>query len=409
MRDLLDRLYREHAGRLHGALTRLCGAGRMELVEASVHEAFAAALVAWPTSGAPDNPAGWLHTAARNRALDVLRRESRFPADQPDEYAAAAEPADAHLREELPDDLLAMIFVACHPALPLESQVALTLRTLCGLELPAIARALLQSEAAIDKRLVRARQLLREANVDLEPPGAAARRERLDAVLAVLYLLFSEGYAAHHGESAMRADLCGDAIRLAETLADHPATEDPRVHALCALMHLQASRLAARVDAEGHLVTLADQDRTRWDRRAIGRGLLHLAASAGGDDVSAYHLEAGIAACHATAPSFDDTDWRRIVDYYDQLLALDPSPVVAVNRAIAIGFADGPDAGLSALGKLEREPRLAGSPLVAAAAADLRARAGDLHRARAAYQRAIELASSDQERRWLERRLAELS
>ena len=392
MRDLLDRLYREHAGGLHARLARLCGPGRLELVEAAVHDAFASALTAW-SSGAPDNPPAWLYTAARNRALDVLRRETRFPSDEVTDQPA--DPPEPRLAGELPDDLLAMMFVACHPALPLESQVALTLRTLCGLEVPAIAGALLQTEAAVEKRLVRARQELREAGVAFEVDVG-----RLDAVLAVLYVLFAEGYA--------RADLCADAIRLAELLAAHPATSAPRVHALCALFHLQASRLAARV-ADGHLVALADQDRARWDRVAIGRGLAHLAASSRGDELTAYHLEAGIAACHATAPTFAATDWRRIVGYYDRLLALGGSPVVAVNRAIAIGFADGADAGLAALKQLAREPRRAGSPLVDAATADLRARSGDTTRARAAYRRAIELATTDAERRFLERRLSELA
>jgi len=412
--EVLERTYREHAGGLHARLTRLCGTGRLELVEACIHEAFAAALERWPVDGVPDAPGAWLYVAARNRALDILRREQRFRETDLDDDGAAtvagggAPAPRARLRGEVPDDQLAMIFVTCHPRLPLESQVALTLRTLCGLEVRAIAGALLAGEAAVEKRLVRARETLRAEAIALEVPSGADLAARLDAVLAVLYVLFGEGYSAHHGETAVRTDLCAEAIRLAELVCAHPPTAAPRVHALCALMHLQASRLAARTDGDGHLVALADQDRARWDRAAIGRGLAHLAASAEGDELGPYHLEAGIAACHATAPSFAATDWTRIVGYYDRLLALDGSPVVAVNRAIAIGLGRGADHGLAELRRLEREPRLAGSPLLAAAVADLGARAGDAPRARAAYARAIELAANDQERRWLERRLAEL-
>jgi RNA polymerase sigma-70 factor, ECF subfamily len=412
MHELVDRLYRQHAGALIATLARVCGTGRLELVEACVHDAFVEAITRWPADGVPDNPPGWLSTVARNRLLDRLRHETRFRADGDDETierSLSEEPARGRLRGELPDDQLAMMFVACHPSLPVESQVALTLRTLCGLETGAIARALLAADAAVEKRLVRARQLLREQGIGFEVPAASELAARLDAVLAVLYLLFGEGYSAHQGERTVREELCAEAIRLTGLLLAHPPTAAPRVHALAALMLLQASRLRARVGEDGRLVMLVDQDRTRWDRTSIARGLAHLARSASGDELSEYHLEAGIAACHATAPTFVATDWRRVVGYYDQLLALDPSPVVRVNRAIALAYARGPEAGLAELSRLAREPRLRDSPLLAAATADLRARAGHTEHARAAYVRAIELAATEQERQHLVRRLAELA
>jgi RNA polymerase sigma-70 factor (ECF subfamily) len=301
-----------------------------------------------------------------------------------------------------------MMFVTCHPALPVESQVALTLRTLLGLESGAIARVLLSQDTAIEKRLTRARAELRAADVRLEVPPPAGLAERLDAVLAVIYVLFAAGYSATQGERAIREELCHDALRLVERLLEHPTTDTPRTRALAALMWLQASRLAARVDAAGELVLLADQDRARWDRASIARGLAHLARSAAGDEASAYHFEAGIAACHALAPAFAATDWPRIVGYYDRLLALDPSPMVRVNRAIAVAHARGPAAGLAELDRLAHEPRLRESALLAAATADLRARAGHTEHARAAYARAIALAATEQERHHLSRRMAEL-
>lgn len=302
-----------------------------------------------------------------------------------------------------------MVFVACHPGLPLESRVALALRTLCGFDTRAIARALLVEPATVEKRLVRARQRLRELGVTPELPPPAGLGERLDAVMAVIYVLFSGGYSAHGGDRAIREELCAEAIRLASALVVSPLTETPKGHALLALLLLQASRLPARVDAQGRLRSLAEQDRSRWTHSLVARGLAELDRSAAGDAVSELHLEAGIAACHAVAPTFEATDWPRIVAFYDRLLALDPSPVIRVNRAIAVGHADGPASGLRALKQLEDEPRLRSSPLLAAATADLRARAGETDRARRAYERAIDLAANDDERQFLLRRLAELA
>jgi RNA polymerase sigma-70 factor (ECF subfamily) len=416
VKALVDQLYREHAGALVSALTRVYGPANLERVEAIVHETFLTALQSWSREGVPENPAGWLRTVARHRLLDDLRREGRFAGMQPvllaSQDEAAPGPEDmgaAALRGELPDDQLQMMFVACHPALPLESQLALTLRTLCGLEVPELARALLATEATIEKRLVRARQRLREEGISFELPGPEALGARLDGVLRVLYLLFNEGYSAHSGERHIREELCQEAIRLVALLVRHSMTDRPRVHALLALMLLQSSRLGARVDEAGNLLTLAEQDRRAWNQELIRQGLEQLATSAEGSEMSEYHLEAGIAACHAVAPRFEDTDWARIVRYYDQLLTLNPSPVIALNRAIAVGYAEGAQRGLDELRRLESVPELRDYGLLHAAAGDLLAGLGDTLRAREAYVQALDLAGTEPERRFLQRKLALLA
>lgn len=412
MKELIDRVYRENAGALTSALTRLLTPAHLDRVESLVHDAFATAMETWPASGVPDNPAAWLMTVARRRALDELRRMRRAR-DRDDADADPAIEADAApvLRGEIADDLLRMMFVACHPSLSLESQIALTLRTLCGFEVENLARALLADPAAMEKRLVRARQTLRAEQVAFDLPPPDERAARTGAVLRALYVLFSEGYSARAGDEPIRAELCREAIRLVELLVadSSPLAGAPAVRALAALMLLLAARLPARVDQDGNLLLLSEQDRSRWDRGLVARGLAQLSGSAEGDEVTEYHLEAGIAACHALAPSCADTDWRRIVGYYDRLLELNPSPVIRLNRAIAIGYADGPEQGLDQLAQLEREPRLEEYGLLRAARADLHARLGDTRRARAAYERAIELSATEPERRLLRRRLAELA
>jgi RNA polymerase sigma factor (sigma-70 family) len=409
--ELLEQHYRESVPALVAVLTRMLGPGRLDTVEALVHDTFLAALDGWTAATIPANPGGWLMTVARNRALDLIRRtrplERAVDLDSLPSRDAREAPA---LRGELADDLLRMLFVSCHPALTLESQIALSLRTLCGFETSQIARALLSDEAAMEKRLVRARQTLREAAVTFELPDErhelSARR---GAVLRVLYLLFSEGYSARRGERQIHEDLCHEAIRLVGMLLDRAGVTTAEVHALAALMMLQASRLPARLAADGNLLTLAEQDRGRWDRALIRSGLEHLAASARGAILGEYHLEAGIAACHAMAANIEATDWRRIVGYYDSLLALNDSPVIRLNRAIALAYADGPAPALRELALLARDPRLDRYGLLEAAEADLRARTGDTRRARAAYERALELVATEPERQLLRRRMAELA
>ena len=399
-----DALYRQHAPVIAASLARSFGARRLDLIEAAVQEAFVLAIEGWGAE-IPERPGAWLQVAARRRVIDAIRRAAWIaPSEALDELEA---PAAVPARED--EDLLKMMFVCCHPAIPLESALALALRTLCGFPVPALSRALRLDEAAVEKRLMRARQVLREEQVELEldgvPDGELAIR--LDGVLRTLYVLFLEGYSAHAGDTQIDQDLCHTAIRLnGMLLASRFAT--PRGHALQALFLLQAARLASRVDAAGDLIPLDRQDRARWDRAMIADGLEHLGRAATGDVVSPFHLEAGIAACHALAATYAATDWPQIVALYDQLLALTPSPVIALQRAIAVGRASGARAGLRALEGLVGNDRLEDDPVLAAAIGELEAQRGDVRAARTAYRRALELAGTAPERRFLEERLAAL-
>jgi RNA polymerase sigma-70 factor (ECF subfamily) len=405
----LDALYRAHAPAITASLARVFGARRLDLIEAGVQEAFVAAIEQWRDPIAvPAEPGAWLRTVARRKVVDALRRAAWFAphGDRDLDALEAPPPGDAHGD----DALLGMMFVCCHPALPVESAVALALRTLCGFPIPALCRALYADEAAIEKRLARARQTLREEAVDLDLDTRAQApidlEAREHAVLRTLYVLFLEGYSVHAGAQQIDVDLCRAAIRLSELLVTRRPT--PRAHALHALLLLQASRLAARTDAAGDLVPLDRQDRAVWDRGLIARGLEHLAAAASGDVLSPFHLEAGIAAAHALAATYAETPWRTIVGLYDQLLALAPSPVVAMQRAIAIGRADGPQAGLRALALVAGNGRLDDDPVLAAAIGQLESARGDVRAARTAYRRALELAGTEPERRFLADRLAAL-
>lgn len=393
-------LYRAHAPAIVASLTKSFGPSRLDVIEAGVQEAFAAALQ-WTEP--PDNPAGWLHTVAKRRVIDALRKDAWFaPSDELDHLAAA--PVTSLDHED--DDLLDMMLVCCHPAIPVEGALALALRSLCGFPIAALCRALLADEAAVEKRLSRARQILRDQRVSFEPGLDAG--ERVAAVLRTLYVLFLEGYSAHAGPDQIDRELCDTAVRLNQrVLAGRFAS--PTAHALQALFLLQASRFDARIDDRGELVPLHAQDRSRWDRGMIDAGLAHLAQASAGDVLSPYHLEAAIAACHALAASYDDTEWPRIVALYDRLLAIQPSPVVALQRAIAVGRAAGPRQGLKALALLADNERLADSAVLAAAAADLEERLGHRSKAIAGYRRALELVGTDPERRFLEARLGELA
>jgi RNA polymerase sigma-70 factor (ECF subfamily) len=399
----LDALYRQHAPAITASLARSFGARRLDLIEAAVQEAFVSAIESW-NADVPERPGAWLHVAARRRVIDAIRRATWIaPSESLDDLEA---PPGAPDRDE---DLLKMMFVCCHPAIPLESALALALRTLCGFPVPALSRALRLDGAAVEKRLMRARQVLREENVELDLDGLSDGEltVRLDGVLRALYVLFFEGYSAHAGDVQIDEDLCRTAIRLnAILLASRFAT--PRGNALHALFLLQAARLASRVDSSGNLVPLDRQDRGRWDRAMIAEGLEHLGRAATGDSVSPFHLEGAIAACHALAATYAATDWSQIVALYDQLLALTPSPIIALQRAIAVGRAEGARAGLRALERLVGNDRLDGDPVLAAAIGELEARRGNVRAARAAYRRALELASTAPERRFLEERLAAL-
>ena len=382
----------------------------LDAAEEIVQEAFALALEHWPKSGVPARPGAWLLTTARRRALDRLRRARRAGARAESlaheiELGAADEGPDVSDAATIPDDRLRLIFTCCHPALSADGRVALTLRLVGGLTTPEIARAFLVPEPTIAQRLVRAKRTIRDREIPYEVPEAGSLGERLPAVLAVIYLVFNEGYAAHTGEALVRDDLCTEAIRLGGMLAGLMPGE-PEVLGLLALMELQASRAAARTDASGDLVLLADQDRTRWDRGRIERGLACLERGALLEHAGPYQLQAAIAACHARAVSWSQTDWPRIVALYDKLLHLAPSPVVALNRAAAIGMAYGAEVGLAALDALDADA-LKGYHLLPSARGDFLRRLERWREAAACYREALRMVENASERRFLSARLAE--
>jgi RNA polymerase sigma-70 factor, ECF subfamily len=398
--------FRDEWGRVVATLIRMTR--DWDLAEECAQDAFALALERWTRAGVPRNPGAWLTTTARNRALDRLRRSATEAAKL--QEAAALSGGDEHEEHGdesgVEDDRLRLIFTCCHPALPLEARVALTLRTLAGLSIAEIARAFLVAEPAMAKRLVRAKSKIRHAAIPYRVPPAHLLPERTGGVLAVLYLLFNEGYAATAGADVMREGLCTEAIRLARTLADL-MPDEPEALGLLALMLLQHSRRAARVDDAGDLVTLEEQDRARWDAREIDEGLELLDAALRHDSAGYYQLQAAIAACHATAEDAADTDWSQITRLYGRLAELAPSPVVELNRAVAVAMADGPAVGLQLVEELEASGALTGYHLLAATRADLLRRLDRRTEAAAAYREALELAATDAERRYLERRLAE--
>lgn len=398
-------------------LVRVFGFDHLDLAEDVVQDALCRAMETWPLRGVPDNPSAWLMRAARNRAIDLLRRADQFRFFLPElihllrqreEMTAAAPPAYAG---EIRDDQLRMMFACCHPDLSTAAQVTLILKTLCGFSVAEIASALLSSADSVEKRLGRARQLLRRtaAPPDVggveEIGGEVAVGSRLQAVLQAIYLLFNEGYHGSGPYPAVREDLCLEALRLALLVAEHPAGDTPETHALLALLCFSAARLPGRLDEEGDLVQLRTQDRSRWDRELIGRGFSFLARASQGASCTAYHLEAGIAALHCAAPTYEATDWPEILRLYDQLHRLAPSPIVALSRAVALGNAHGPDAGLAELAKLRSSPRLRRYPFHAAALGELHLRAGRPAAAAAHFQEALRLARSPAETSFFTRRL----
>jgi RNA polymerase sigma-70 factor (ECF subfamily) len=406
---LVEHLFRHKAGQMVAALTRCFGPHNLQLAEDVVQETLLQALQQWAYRGVPENPGGWILAVARNKALDLLRRESSFRLKvellgrriEDDSRPAP----DLSLADPLGDDQLTMIFMCCHPALPREARLALTLKTVGGFGVPEIARAFLVPEATLAQRLVRARRFIRERQVRFELPPPAELAQRLESVLDVLYLMFNEGYKANEGEGLVRHDICAEAARLCSLLAAHPAGDRPQVHALLALILLQASRLQARIDAEGNLLLLSEQDRAQWDQGAIRAGIYHLERSASGDALTAYHLQAGIAACHATARSYEDTDWVSILHYYNELRVVNSSPVVHLNWAVALAMVKGPQAGLQALDAIRAHPQLKHYYLLPAAYGALLERDGQRQQAIAAYREAIALAGNETERRFFLRRI----
>lgn len=408
--QLVEHLFRHESGKMVATLTRIFGIEHLNLAEDVVQEALSRALQTWPYRGVPENPSAWIMRASRNLALDVIRRQKTFRAKEAEiarliERDASA-PETANFSEnEIADDRLRMMFVCCHPVIPAEAQVALALKTLCGFSVMEIGRAFLTSEAAIAKRLTRAKQKIQEARIPFEIPVGAELARRLDSVLQSLYLLFNEGYKASSGEKLVRDELCQEAIRLTELLANHLAGNQPKTHALLALMLLNAARFAAREDPHGNLLRLQEQDRTRWDQMTIARGMSHLRESAAGDGLSEYHLQAGIAVCHAMAIDYESTDWERILSLYDRLMEFDDSPVVALNRAVAVANVHGPKAGLEAVRAIRGREKLDAYHLFYSVIGELEMRLNHHGAAAREFRKAFELAATKSERAFLLKRL----
>jgi RNA polymerase sigma-70 factor (ECF subfamily) len=407
---LLDHLFRRQAGIMVAHLARLLGPARLDIAEESVQSAMVRALQSWPQQGVPENPPAWLFRVAHNIAIDALRR-NRLAGDKAESIAAEMSrgagvlPPDAGLEEQLRDDELRMIFMCCHPEIPRDASVAMSLKTVGGFSVREIARAFLADDAAIAQRLVRAKRQIRERRLTLDLPSGVELNQRLDSVLDVLYFMFNEGYAAHEGEGLIRLDLCAEALRLARLIASSTLAT-PRVHALAALMALQAARLEARVDQAGDLILLEEQDRGRWDQRLIALGFYHFDRSIAGDEISEYHAQAAIAATHARARQAEAIDWPVILGLYDQLFAINASPVVALNRAVVVGKVHGAEAALAAIEPLSSDPALRDYYLLLAVRGHLLLELGRHSEAADCFRAALAQRCSEPERRFLQRKLA---
>ncbi len=407
--QLVAHLFRHEAGRMASVLTCMLGFDRLDLAEDIVHDAMVQALQSWPFQGIPDNPRAWLYRVAKNKALDVVRRENRFrqisaDADYLHQQATDAMAQPLFFDEDITDSQLRMLFAICHPAIAPESQMTMCLKILCGLSVREIAGAFLTNEETITKRLHRAKEKIRQDG-RLEVPGGRHLPGRLNAVLKTIYLLFNEGYNSLHPDTLIRRDLCEEAMRLALLLTQTPRTQAPAVDALLALMCFQAARFDARLDERGAIVLLADQERSRWNADLIRKGGEYLNRSAEGDAPSEYHLEAGIAWLHCIAPTYAATDWPTILLYYDLLLERKPSPVVALHRAVALAEVEGP---LSAIVSVTNLPELDKNHYYHAILGDLYERNRQFAPARQHYEQAWHLTPSKAEKKLLERKLAEL-
>jgi RNA polymerase sigma-70 factor, ECF subfamily len=413
IRELLDSLYRVDSGRILATLIRLLG--DFDLAEEAMHEAFAAALSLWPETGVPGNPRPWLISTARFKAIDTLRRRARFDASQ-DELtryieAQSSSPERSSEEDSLEDDRLRLIFTCCHPSLAPEARVALTLREVCGLTTEEIAKAFLTTPRTLAQRIVRAKAKIRETPIPYEVPTPQELPQRLGAVLQVIYLVFNEGYSAAAGAEVTRAELTGEAIRLGRLLTElqpEPEVMGPEIMGLLALMLLQESRRAARTSPAGELILLENQDRSLWNREQIAEGVALVEKALNSRRFGAYTLQAAIAAVHAEAESVAATDWRQIVALYNQLARIQPSPVVQLNRAVAIAMRDGPEAGLAHIDAVLEHGELANYYLAHSARADMCRRLGRTAEARSSYEKALALTQQEPERQFLQERIRQL-
>ena len=411
--ELEEHLFRREAGRMTAVLTRIFGVHNLALAEDVVQDAFCRALEVWKFRGVPENPSAWLMAAAKNRALDVLRRERTARTYAPElgrllesEWTLAPAVEELFSPQEVKDNELRMMFSCCHGRLAEEAQVTLILHILCGFSVDEIAGAFVSSHASIEKRITRAKKTLAGSKRLFEIASESDFAARLPAVQRALYLLFNEGYHGASPESAVRAGLCQEAMRLTTILLAHPLAATPTTHALAALMHLHAARLPGRVDASGNLSSFVEQDRSRWDGKLATEGQRLLDLSAKGAELSEYHIEAGIAAIHASAKNAQDTNWAGIVSLYDMLMNVRPSPVVALNRAIAVAEMEGPERGLQELHGIADRERLARYPFYSAALGEMELRSGKNELARTHFQEALALARNPMERQFLEKRVS---
>lgn len=406
VRDTMDHLFRQHAGQMVSLLARLFGIDKLDLIEDAVQDAMVTALKKWPYGGLPDNQFAWLTQVAKNRVIDRLRRgRSSVELDEAEGAFQEDESPATHFEGEIAEDQLRMMFACCHPAIPADSQVALTLKTVGGFSVSEIARAYLANEDAIAKMLTRSKKKLRGLAVQMEIPAGSELAERRDAVLRVLYLMFNEGYSASGGELLFRRELCFEAIRLCKVIARHPVVSAPRVHALAALFLFQAARMPTRTGSGGELILLSAQDRRNWDKTMIADGLNHFRRSASGNDLSDYHIEAEVASIHSLAEDFASTDWPRVIECYGLMQARKFSPVVELNRIVAIGHLHGTEAALTELDSLGKHFLMTSFDLFHITKAHFLAEIGDKESALTSFRRALDLIRNEAIRRFVTERI----
>lgn len=406
---MVDHLFRREAGKMVSYLTKMFGLHHLDFAEDVVQDALCKALETWSTHGFPDNPSAWLMRVARNRAIDLIKRDNRFRDLTPDltQFLKLQEapPEDApDFEKEIQDDQLRLMFSCCHPDLSIEAQVTLILKTLCGFSISEIAHALLASKDSIEKRLVRARKLFRRSGNLVEITNAVEVSQRIESVYHVIYLLFNEGYHGSHSKQRVREDLCFEAIRLTLLLSEHPKGKTPKTHALLALFCFHAARLSSRMEDDGSLIQLEIQDRSKWDQDLMSQGFHYLEKASMGNDLSEYHLEAGIASLHCASLTYETTNWTQILELYDLLYQLKPSPIVALNRAIALGKARGPEAGLVALRQISDLAKLKNYPFYPAAQGEFHLLAGSPGEAAKHFSQAIKQARNPSETNFFERK-----